>query len=91
MEKTPRIESVEPADGMRLRARFRNGECRVYDCAPLLSRPQFRLLAVPGFFRAVKVDAGGYGVSWNDDIDLSGYELWTNGEPAVDPARAKSA
>jgi len=24
--------------------------------------------------RAVHVDAGGYGISWNDDIDLSEYE-----------------
>ena len=23
-----------------------------------------------------KVDAGGYGISWNDDIDISEYELW---------------
>lgn len=29
----------------------------------------------------VKVDAGGYGVSWNDDIDLSCNELWENGTP----------
>ena len=28
---------------------------------------------------AVKVDSGGYGISWNDDADLSEYELWTNG------------
>jgi hypothetical protein len=34
--------------------------------------------------RAVRVDAGGYGVSWNDDLDLSEDELWVNGvEPAL--------
>jgi len=27
--------------------------------------------------------AGGYGISWNDDIDLSEYELWTNGVELV--------
>lgn len=32
------------------------------------------------FFKSVKVDSGGYGVSWNDDIDLSEYELWVNGK-----------
>ena len=53
----------------------------MYDCASLLSRPRFHLLADPGVFQAVSVDAGGYGISWNDDIDLSEYELWTNGEP----------
>jgi hypothetical protein len=26
---------------------------------------------------------GGYGISWNDEIDLSEYELWTNGAEVV--------
>ena len=30
-------------------------------------------------FAQAKVDAGGYGVSWNDDIDISEYELWNIG------------
>ncbi len=28
----------------------------------------------------VKVDAGVYGISWNDDIDLSCEELYQNGK-----------
>jgi hypothetical protein len=31
------------------------------------------------FFKNVKVEQGGYAVSWNDDIDISEYELWCNG------------
>jgi hypothetical protein len=81
VSQTPRISAVQPAGTLRLLVRFRNGEERIYDCRPLLSRPEFQLLADPGFFRAVHVDAGGYGISWNDDIDLSEYELWNNGEP----------
>ena len=86
METTPRIDSVQAVGRTRLLIRFRNGEQRTYDCGPLLSRPQFRLLMDPAFFRAVRVDAGGYGISWNDDIDLSEYELWTNGEPVASNA-----
>jgi len=86
MEPTPRIETVRPIGGARLLVRFRNGEERTYDCGPLLTRPQFSLLADAAFFRAVHVDAGGYGVSWNDDIDVSEYELWTNGEPIANNA-----
>jgi len=81
MESIPRIQAVQPIGYTRVLVRFRNGEQRIYDCAPLLSRPQFHLLSDPAFFRAVSVDAGGYGVSWDDDIDLSEYELWTNGVP----------
>jgi hypothetical protein len=70
---------------------FRNGERRVYDCTPLLSRPEFALLTDAAFFRTVRVDAGGYGVSWSDDLDLSEYELWTNGQPIVNHATLKEA
>jgi hypothetical protein len=86
MAPTPRIETVRPIGLARLLIRFRNGEERTYHCGALLSRPEFRLLADPGFFRAVRVDAGSYGISWNDDIDLSEYELWTNGEPIASHA-----
>jgi hypothetical protein len=78
--KTPKIASVKPLDGLRLLVGFSNGVQKLYDCAPLMNRPQFGLLAEPGFFRNVRVDAGGYGISWTDDLDLSEYELWTNGQ-----------
>ncbi|MFM2343883.1 MAG: hypothetical protein RLZZ210_491, partial [Pseudomonadota bacterium] len=31
------------------------------------------------FFKQVKVDETGYAVVWNDEIDISEYELWENG------------
>jgi hypothetical protein len=69
-------------DCARLRVRFENGSEAIYDCRPLLSRPSFAPLADPAFFRTVRVDPGGYGISWNNDIDLSEHELWTNGGAA---------
>ena len=33
----------------------------------------------PILFSSVLVDQGGYGVVWNDDIDISCDELWENG------------
>jgi hypothetical protein len=66
-----------------LLVRFENGVEKVYDCRPILTRLQFHLLSTPAFFRAVKVDPGGYGISWSDDFDLSEYELWVNGRPAI--------
>lgn len=84
METIPKIASVRPLERMRLLVQFHGGEQRIYDCAQLLSRPEFQLLAVPAFFRAVRVDPGGYGVSWNDEVDISEYELFTNGIPAAE-------
>lgn len=30
-------------------------------------------------FRGVQVDAGGYGISWNDDLDLDAETIWEDG------------
>lgn len=82
--RIPRIKGVTPIGNLEVLVRFENGAEKTYDCLPLLSRPEFHLLKVPAFFRAVRVDTGGYGISWNDDVDLSEYELWTNGKPVAD-------
>jgi hypothetical protein len=82
MSKIPRVTKVEALGGRELLVRFENGVSKIYDCGQVLARPQFQLLRHAAFFRAVKVDPGGYGISWSDDIDLSEYELWVNGRPA---------
>jgi Protein of unknown function (DUF2442) len=41
-------------------------------------------LQKPNFFRSFKVDDGGYGIVWNDEIDLSEYELWKNGAEVLE-------
>ena len=79
MRRIPTVVAATPLDGSRLRVHFTDGREVIYDCGPLLARPPFAPLANPAFFRTVRVDPGGYGISWNDEIDLSEYELWTNG------------
>jgi len=97
MEKIPKIKAAKSIGEARLLVTFDNGVEKIYDCDFLLSKPQFQLLANPAFFAAVRVDPGGYGISWSDDIDLSEYELWTNGEtvpnksPKTDMAKSRHA
>ena len=43
------------------------------------------LKASPELFGSVIVDQGGYGIIWNDDIDISCDELWANGEEIDTP------
>jgi hypothetical protein len=83
MPGAPRIKSATAIGDSELMVRFENGVEKTYDCEPLLARPEFHLLKVPALFRAVRVDPGGYGISWNDELDLSEYELWTNGKPVT--------
>lgn len=74
-----KIKSVRPMEDKRLRVIFLNGTTKTYDMTPLMKKNAFIRLNDASFFNEVKVDAGGYGISWNDDIDLCCDELWENG------------
>ena len=45
----------------------------------LLNKEMFAPLQNPSFFKSFKIEAGGYSLVWNEDIDISEYELWKNG------------
>lgn len=82
-----KITAAAPLPGLRLLVHFSDGCAREYDCSPLPDRfHAFQsLLDVPGLFQQVRVDPGGYGVSWNDDFDLSADELFDHGRPVSTP------
>ncbi|HUT35160.1 MAG TPA: DUF2442 domain-containing protein [Planctomycetota bacterium] len=76
----PRVESVTPLPGKRLRVTFSSGVRKVYDCAPLLKSEPFAPLENDAFFAHVRPADGGYGVVWSDEVDLSESELWLHGK-----------
>ncbi|MDY0374921.1 MAG: DUF2442 domain-containing protein [Desulfobacterium sp.] len=78
--KHPRIKSARAIDSHTLLVEFDNSQKKKYDIRPLLNKEMFSLLKNQAFFKAVQVDAGGYAVVWNSDIDISEHELWTHGE-----------
>ena len=82
MEKYPKILNVESIKGKRLLLTFQNGTKKIYDCSPLLENDIFKALQNDAFFNSVHVDKHGYGIVWNDELDLSESELWINGMPA---------
>ena len=75
----PKVLEVYPQQDQSLRVLFDNGVEKIYDCKPIIEKFDFQILRNEAFFKLVHVDPGGYGISWNADIDLSEYELWTNG------------
>ncbi len=75
----PKILAVQPMEDYQLLVEFTTHEKRRYDVKPLLNKTMFAALKNAAFFKSVKVEQGGYAVSWNDDIDISEYELWRNG------------
>jgi hypothetical protein len=87
----PKIQTVRPLSGYRLLVTFQNNSKKVYDCTPLLTEPPFTRLQNPAYFNLVTVDAGGYGVSWDDTVDLSEAELWQNGAVAEEAGKLEFA
>jgi hypothetical protein len=78
----PKIQAVTPRRGKTLLVTFENGEQRLYDCTPLLQLDAFRPLEDEALFRCAHADSHGFGVVWNDEIDLAESEIWINGQAA---------
>lgn len=75
-----KIKSVKPLKNYLLEVIFQDNTKKYYDINKLFTKwPIFKdLINIDGLFEQVKVDIGGYGISWNDEIDLSCNELWEN-------------
>lgn len=76
-----KVKNVFALPEYKLSVQFSEGVTKIYDVKPLIdSIPVFAKLTNDRHeFENVTVDVGGYGVVWNDDIDLSCDELWENG------------
>ena len=76
-----KIKNVAALPEYKLSVQFSEGVTKIYDVKPLfVNIPLFaKLMENPAEFVCVTVDVGGYGIVWNDDLDLSCDELWENG------------
>ncbi len=59
---------------------FDNGVVKEIDFKQKLQEEFYSDLNNRLLFKQAKVDVGGYGVTWNEDIDISEYELWNIGK-----------
>lgn len=75
----PKVVSVEIVDSHTLLVGFDNNQNKKYDVTPLLEKPAFAALKNPDVFKLAVVEQGGYAVVWDDQTDLSEYELWRGG------------
>jgi len=82
-----KINDVTACDNFMLVVRFAEGITKKYDVTPLFEKwPVFRKLQEsPELFAEVVVDTGGYGIVWNDELDLSCDELFANGQTIETP------
>ena len=82
-----KVKAVNAHSEYLLSVSFSEGITKIYDVKPLFDLwPSFVALKNdPKLFASVEVDQGGYGIIWNDDIDLSCDELFKNGKTVKTP------
>ena len=82
-----KIKNVSALPDFKLSVQFSEGITKLYDVKPLFDKwSTFRALQNdPVLFGDVHVDAGGYGAVWNDELDLSCDELYSNGQEIDTP------
>ena len=78
-----KVKNVKPLPDYSLLIDFETGECKQYNMKPLFKKwDVFKSLQnINGLFEQVRVDTGGFGISWNDELDLSCNELYLNSAP----------
>jgi hypothetical protein len=82
-----KIKAVNALPDYCLSVQFSEGVTKIYDVKPLFAKwePFKALENDPALFSSVEVDVGGYGVIWNDNLDLSCDELFSNGKTVKTP------
>lgn len=82
-----KVKAVNALPDYRLSVQFAEGVTKIYDVKPLFAKwDPFRVFEKSTeLFYEVEVDVGGYGIVWNDDLDLSCNELFANGKEVKTP------
>lgn len=65
---------------------YKNNEWRKFDMKMLMEKhPEFEALKDETFFKSAKIDIGGFGIIWDEWLDVSGEGVYEQGEK-VDPS-----
>ena len=82
-----KIKNITPLSDFILSVQFAEGVTKHYDMKPLFEKYSMfsPLKAHPELYYSASVDTGGYGVVWNDEIDIACDELFFNGKTVSTP------
>ena len=83
---SPRIAKVEVMPEYKLCVRFGNGESRLFDLGPYLSKGVFKELKDESYLKKVRIISGG--IEWPHEQDLSADTLYYHGVPLGKPDKA---
>ena len=76
-----KVKSIGVFEPCVLIAQFEDGVFKTYDIRQLTGKyPSFRILEEdPAFFGKVKIDGSGFGVVWNDELDIEAETVYEDG------------
>lgn len=75
-----KVKEVLPLKDVKLLVFFEDEKCKIFDVKELFKEyPEYAELKDKDLFHKVRVEPGGYGVSWNKILDLSEGELYNDG------------
>lgn len=81
-----KIKDVTALTDYKVSVQFSEGITKIYNVKELITKnPMFQDLQNEELFYNVEVDIGGYGIIWNNDIDISCDELFENGKTIETP------
>ena len=81
-----KVKNVTALPDYKLSIQFSEGVTKIYSVKELIKEnPMFQNLKNEELFYNVEVDVGGYGIIWNDDIDISCDELFERGKAIETP------
>ncbi len=76
-----KIKRIELLPDFIIKAEFVCNVQKLYDIKALFDKHKAfnPLREIKGLFAQAHIDCGGYGIAWNDDIDIDANEIWYNG------------
>ena len=79
-----KIKKIETLSNKILKVEFENKKIKYYDMKKIIkNNKNFEILNNDSIFNMAKVDQGGYGVVWNEELDISCEELYVNGNEKI--------
>lgn len=81
----PRAVAVSAIDDYKLHVTFDNGECRIFDAAPLIKGSYFGQLLDTNYFSQVAI--GGLSIEWPHGQDVCPDDLYYNSVPVKNKSK----
>ena len=87
-----KITSLATLPNYTLLVGFSTGEYKLFDLKPYIEKykPFEALKTVNGLYEQAKIDVGGYGIFWNDELDVSADGIFEKGVACSEPQSVES-